>query len=172
MFVGFSKYTSNDVMNSWNPCIWTEDCNNFSVNDSCSDENCLSSSERKVLKFQSWTDWNPGLCDAGVGLHYLSYRANWELAVKCVVRLALRKEPGPVSRKSRKLFGPQKPSVRFRSAYSVKLVFSCVVNGRKIKITAKFRASRRLRFEHTKRIMPPEMRPKSFGTFEKRAPGL
>ena len=42
----------------------------------------------------------------------------------------------------------------------------------KIKINAKFRASRRLRFEDTKRIMSPEMRPKSFETFEKRAPGV
>ena len=46
-----------------------------------------------------------------------------------------------------------------------------VVKGIKIKITAKFRASRRLRFEDTKIIMSPEMRPKSFGIFEKRAPG-
>ena len=79
---------------------------------------------------------------------------------------------GPVSRKSRKLFGPEEPFVRLRSAYSVKLIFSYVVKGIKIKITAKFRASRRLRFEDTKRIMSPEMRPKSFGTFEKQAPGL
>ena len=77
----------------------------------------------------------------------------------------------PVSRKSRKLFGPEKPFVKLRPAYSVKLVFSYVVNGIKIKITAKFRSSRRLRFEDTKRIMSPEMRPKSFGTSEKRAPG-
>ena len=48
---------------------------------------------------------------------------------------------GPVSRKS------------LRPAYSAKLVFSYVVKGIKIKITAKFRASRRLRFEDTKRIM-------------------
>ena len=39
-------------------------------------------------------------------------------------------------------------------------------------MTAKFRASIRLRFEDTERIMSPEMRPKSFGTFEKRAPVL
>ena len=39
-----------------------------------------------------------------------------------------------------------------------------------MKITAKFRASRHLRFEDTRRIMTPEMVPKSFGTFEKRAP--
>ena len=77
----------------------------------------------------------------------------------------------PVSRKSRELFGPEKPFVKLRSAYSVKLLFSYVVKGIKIKITAKFRASRRLRFEDTKRIMSPEIRPKRFGTFEKQAPG-
>ena len=41
----------------------------------------------------------------------------------------------------------------------------------KVNITAKFHASRRLRFEDTKGIMSPEIRPKSFGTFEKQAPG-
>ena len=79
---------------------------------------------------------------------------------------------GPVSRKSRELSGPEKPFVKLLPAYSVKLIFSHVVKGIKIKITAKFRASRRLRFEDTKRIMSPEIRPKSFGTFEKQAPGL
>ena len=79
---------------------------------------------------------------------------------------------GPVSRKSRELFGPEKPFVKLRPAYSVKLVFLYVVKGIKIKITAKFRASRRLRLEDTKKIMSPEIRPKSLGTFEKRAPGL
>ena len=54
-------------------------------------------------------------------------------------------------------------------AYSVKLVFSYVVKGIKIKTTVKFRAPRRLRFEDTKRIMSPKMLPKNFGTFEKRA---
>ena len=33
-----------------------------------------------------------------------------------------------------------------------------------MEITAKFRASMRLRYEDTKRIMSPEVRPKSFGT--------
>jgi len=79
---------------------------------------------------------------------------------------------GPVSRKSRKPFGPEKPFVKLRPAYSAKLVFSYVVKGIKIKITAKSRASRRHRFEDTKRIMSPEIRPKSFGTFEKQAPGV
>ena len=46
--------------------------------------------------------------------------------------------PGPVSRKSRKLFGPEKPFVRLRPAYSVKLVYSYVVKGIEIKITANF----------------------------------
>ena len=78
---------------------------------------------------------------------------------------------GPVSRKSRELFGPEKPFVKLRPAYSVKLIFSHVVKGIKIEITAKFRASRRLRVEDTKRIMSPEIHPKRFGTFEKQAPG-
>ena len=77
---------------------------------------------------------------------------------------------GPVSRKSRELFGPEKAFVKLRTGYSVKLVFSYVINRSQIKIAAKFRASRGLRFEDTKRIMSPEMRPKSFGTFEKQVP--
>ena len=68
------------------------------------------------------------------------------------------------------LESPEKPFVKLRPAYSVKLVFSYVVKGITIKITAKFRASRRLRFEDTERIMSPEMPPKKFGTFEKWVP--
>ena len=83
----------------------------------------------------------------------------------------MEEHQGPVPRKSRELFGPEKPFVIVRPAYSVKLVFSYVVKGIKTKITAKFRASRRLCFEDTKRIMSPEIGPKSFGTFEKQAPG-
>ena len=60
---------------------------------------------------------------------------------------------GPVSRKSRKLSGPEKPFVKLRPANSVKPVLSYVVKGIKIKIHAKFRASRRFRFEDTKWIM-------------------
>ena len=81
-----------------------------------------------------------------------------------------KKHQWPVSRKSRKLFGPEKPFLKLQLAHSVKLVFSYIVKGGKIKITAKFRALRGLRFENTKRTMSPEMRPKSFGTFEKRTP--
>jgi len=50
----------------------------------------------------------------------------------------LSPEQGPVSRKSRKRFGPEKPFVRVRSANSVKLIFSYVVKGIKIKITKSF----------------------------------
>ena len=57
---------------------------------------------------------------------------------------------GPVSRKSRKLFGPEKPFVKLRPANSVKPFFSYFVKGIKIKMNAKFRASRCLRFENTK----------------------
>ena len=87
----------------------------------------------------------------------------------CTCRIVWDPHQGPVSRKSRELFGPEKPFVKLPPAFSVKLVFSYVVKGIKIKITAKFRASRLLRFEDTKRIMSPEIRPKSFGTFEKQA---
>ena len=79
------------------------------------------------------------------------------------------KGQGPVSRKFRELFGPEKPVVKLRPAYFVKLFFSYVVKGIKVKLSAKFRASRGLRFKDTKRIVSPEIRPKSFGTFEKQA---
>ena len=79
---------------------------------------------------------------------------------------------GPFLESPENFFGPEKPFVKLRPAYSIKLVYSYVVKGIKIKITAKFHASRRLRFEDTKRIMSPEMHPKTFGTFEKRAAGL
>ena len=74
---------------------------------------------------------------------------------------------GPVSRKSREFFGPEKPFEKLRPAYSVKLVFSYVVNEIKIKITAKFRASRRLRFEDTKRIRNT---PETFRDFRETGP--
>ena len=59
---------------------------------------------------------------------------------------------------------------RVRKAIRKITVFSYVVKGMKRKITAKFSASRHLRFEDTKRIMSPEIRPKSFVTFEERVP--
>ena len=57
---------------------------------------------------------------------------------------------------------------KFRIAFSVKLIFCSVLKGIKTEITAMLRASRRLRFEHKKRIMSSETRPESFGPSEKR----
>ena len=70
-----------------------------------------------------------------------------------------------------KTFLPEKIFLKLWPAYSVNLVFSYVVKEIKIKVTAIFHTSRCLRFEDTPRIMSPEMRPKSLGTFEKQAPG-
>ena len=53
------------------------------------------------------------------------------------------------------LESPEKPFLTLLPA-SVKLAFSYVVKGTKIKITAKCRALRRLRFADTKRILSPE----------------
>ena len=114
-----------------------------------------------------------------VALYYASSATSCSFAfhessIYPAISLATRSNPspGPVSRKSRIFFGPEKPFVKLRLAYSVKLLFSYVAKGIKMKITAKFRASRRLRFADTKRMMSPEMSPKSFGTFKKQAPGL
>ena len=115
----------------------------------------------KLVAFQSeiFSVWNnrpaPSWLDSAIGgaLH----RQRWG------------QSSSPVSPKSRKLFDPEKPFLKVQPAYSVKLVFSYVVKGIKIKITAKFRASRRLRFEDTKRLMSSEIRPQSFGTFGKQA---
>jgi len=49
-----------------------------------------------------------------------------------------------------------KPFVKLRPAYFVKLIFSFVVKRIKIKIIAKFRASRSIRREDTKTIMSPQ----------------
>ena len=53
-------------------------------------------------------------------------------------------------------FGPENPFVKQRPANSVKQVFSQVVKGITINIIAKFRASRRLHFEDTRKIKSPE----------------
>ena len=79
---------------------------------------------------------------------------------------------GPFLESLENFSGLNSQCVKLRPAYSVRLVFSYVVKGIKIKITEKFHASRRLSFEDTKRILSPQMRPKSFGTFEKQAPAL
>ena len=79
---------------------------------------------------------------------------------------------GPVSRKSRELFGPEKLVVKLQSACFEKLIFLHVFNIRKIKRIAKFEGLEPRRCEDTKGIVAPERDPKSFGTFEKQAPAL
>ena len=51
--------------------------------------------------------------------------------------------------------GSKMHSLTLRPAYSVKLVFTYVEKGIKMKITAKFRDTEHLCFEDTKRIMSP-----------------
>ena len=70
---------------------------------------------------------------------------------------------GPVSPKFQKFCGPEKSFVKFRTAQSVKLVFLQLVKGIRIKITVKFRASRRLRFEDAKKIVTRNAPEKSSG---------
>ena len=115
----------------------------YAAYDPCSNESYLGSRERKALEYLPEREANPELSNSCALLYQLIYQAKWEL--------------GPASRKSRRLFGPEKP-----------FVFVCCKGN---KITAKFRASRHFRFQDTKRIISPEMRPKSFGTFGKRVPG-
>ena len=55
---------------------------------------------------------------------------------------------------------PEKPFIKLRAAYSVKLVFLYVVKGIKIKITAKFRASRPLRYPFVLKIQRELCHPK------------
>ena len=78
---------------------------------------------------------------------------------------------GPVSRKSRELFGPEKLVAKLQSACFEKLIFSHVFNIRKTKRIAKFEGLEARRCEDIKAIVAPEIGPKSFGTFEKQAPG-
>ena len=113
--------------------------------------------------------WNPSWLYSASRHHNLN---SGSVPVHLTFRNVRKKLIGqwPVSRKSLELFGSGKPFLKLQLTHSVKLVFSVVVMGRKIKITAKFRVMRRFRFEDTKRTMSPEMRPKSFGTFKKRAP--
>ena len=78
---------------------------------------------------------------------------------------------GLVSRKSGELFGPQKLVVKLQSACFEKLIFLHVFNIRKTKSIAKFEGLEPRRWEDINAIAAPEIGPKSFGTFEKQAPG-
>ena len=67
-----------------------------------------------------------------------------------------------------KTFRVQKAVHKTPTTSFCKAVFVNVLKGIKIEITGKFLASGRVRFEDKKRIISPEMRPKSFGTLENR----
>ena len=81
-------------------------------------------------------------------------------------------DQGPVSRKSRELFGPEMLVVKLQSARFEKLIFLHAFSIRKIKRIAKFEGLELQRCEDIKGIVVPNIDPKSFGTFEKRAPGV
>ena len=78
-----------------------------------------------------------------------------------------------VSRKSRDLvvLGTEKPVVKLQSASFEKVVFSHVFNMRKAKRIAKFYGLEPRRCQEIKGNVASERDSKSFGTFEKRAPG-
>ena len=78
---------------------------------------------------------------------------------------------GPVSRKSRELFGPEKPVVKLQSTCFENLIFYHVFKVRKFKRMAKFYGLESRRCEDIKRIVALEIDPKRFGTFEKQTPG-
>ena len=75
-------------------------------------------------------------------------------------------DQGPVSRKSRELFGPEKLVVKLQSACFEKLIFFDI---RKAKRIAKFDGLEPRHCEDIKAVVAPEIGPKSFGTFEKQA---
>ena len=78
---------------------------------------------------------------------------------------------GRFSKDSRELFGPEKLVVKLQSACFQKLIFLHAFNMRKIKRIAKFEGLEPRRCEDIKGIVVPDIGPKSFGTFEKQAPG-
>ena len=77
---------------------------------------------------------------------------------------------GPVSRKSRELFGPEKLVVKLQSACFEKQIFFHVFNIRKTKRTAKFEGLEPRHCEDIKAVVAPGIGPKSFGTFDKTGP--
>ena len=82
------------------------------------------------------------------------------------------RELGPVFRKPRELFGPEKPLAKLQSACFKKLIFYNVFNVRKIQRIAKFDGLEPRRCEDIKGIVATEIGPKNFGTFEKLSPTL
>ena len=78
---------------------------------------------------------------------------------------------GPVSRKPRKLFGPEKPFVKLWPAYSVNLVFSYVVKGIKNKNNCKVSCLETPSFWRYKENSVTRNAPEKFRNFREQAPG-
>ena len=72
---------------------------------------------------------------------------------------------------SENFFGPERPVVKLQSAFFEKLIFLVVFNVRKTKRIAKFDGLEPRRREDIKGIVSPAIGRKTFGTFEKQAPG-
>ena len=128
-------------------------------------ETCFSKVPTLFGRIFFYNIWKrPALKNKGVAVLRKAFRA------RRVFGTFEKQAPGARFSKVPKTFRARK-AIRKTTTYllcKAGLFIRC--KGNKNKITAKFRASRRLRFEDTKRIMAPETRPKSFGTFEKQAP--
>ena len=126
---------------------------------------------------------NEELRDRAYGLSSLSEktRESNHLQIYVITKVALSTQlfkypecwsgQGPVSRNSRELFGPEKLAVKLQSACFEKLIFLHVFNIRKTKRIAQFEGLEPRHCEDIKAVVAPGIGPKSFGTFEKQAPG-
>ena len=121
-----------------------------------------TSSEQKYVQIETFKKKSEALCRASV--HDVSIKSK-------SVDSPPGQTQGPVSRKSRELFGPEKLVVKLQSACFEKMIFLHVFNIRKIKRIAKFEGLEPRRCADIKGIVATERDPKTFGTFEKQAPG-
>ena len=122
----------------------------------------------EVLKIQVWTELQlrstrpTGRRSVSIGPSISTYRAlHWH-----------PKGQWPVSRKSRKLFGPEKPFLKLRLAHSVKLVFSYVVKGRKIKSNCKVSCPETPSFWKYKENYVTRNAPEKFRDFRETGPRI
>ena len=121
--------------------------------------------------FTSIMKWNKWDVIAEVRDYILRSRSRCRRSSPCLTHLEISKTlTGARFSKVPENFRARKAihKTATRSFCNAGLFISCNWKGIKIQITARFLASIRIRFDDT---MSPERRPKSFGTFEKRAPG-
>ena len=89
------------------------------------------------------------------------------LPIICRLIVDPRNDQGPVSRKSRELFGPEKPFVKLRTAYSVKADRFICCKGNKNNSCLETPSFWRYKENYV--TEKNEIRQKSFGAFEKQA---